>query len=100
MDELIIKNIIKQGEKINTEFKESKSKLPKNLFETICAFLNRFGGNIILGVKDNREIIGIDKECVPKMKKDFVNLCNNTSKISPAAKCDQIKAFVVSITSG
>lgn len=83
MDELIIKNIINQGEKINTEFKEAKTKIPKNLFETICAFLNRFGGNIILGVNDNREIVGIDESSVVKMKKDFANLCNNTSKISP-----------------
>ena len=51
MDELI-KNIINQGEKINTESKEAKEKLPKSLFETVCAFLNRFGGNIILGVND------------------------------------------------
>ena len=83
MDEVIIKNIINQGEKINTEFKEAKVKLPKNLFETVCAFLNRFGGNIILGVNDNRDVVGIDKNFVDKMKKDFANLCNNTSKISP-----------------
>ena len=83
MDELIIKNIINQGEKINTEFKEAKNKLPKNLFETVCAFLNRFGGNIILGVNDNKEVVGVDEDAVIKMKKDFANLCNNTSKISP-----------------
>ena len=83
MDELIIKNIINQGEKINTEFKEAKNKLPKNLFETVCAFLNRFGGNIILGVNDNKEVVGVDEDAVKKMKKDFANLCNNTSKISP-----------------
>ena len=82
MDNLI-KNIINQGEKINTEFKESKEKLPKSLFETICAFLNRFGGNIILGVNDNKQIIGVDPNCVLQMKKDFVNTCNNPSKISP-----------------
>ena len=83
MDQLIIKNIINQGEKINTEFKEAKTNLPKNLFETICAFLNRFGGNIILGVNDSREIVGVDRNYVSKIKKDFVNLCNNPSKISP-----------------
>lgn len=49
----------------------------------MCAFLNRFGGNIILGVNDNREVIGIDEDSILKLKKDFVNLCNNTSKISP-----------------
>ena len=56
----IIENIINQGEKINTEFKEAKQKLPNNLFETVCAFLNRFGGNIILGVNDKKDIIGVE----------------------------------------
>ena len=79
----IINNIIKQGEKINTEFKEAKQKLPQNLFETVCAFLNRFGGNIILGVNDKKDIIGVDKNYVIQMKKNFVNLCNNPQKISP-----------------
>ena len=79
----IVKNIINQGEKINTEFKEATQKLPKNLFETVCAFLNRFGGNIILGVNDKKDIIGVDKNYVLQMKKDFANLCNNPQKISP-----------------
>lgn len=79
----LIRNIINQGEKVNTEFKESREKLPKNLFETVCAFLNRFGGNIILGVNDNKQIIGVNPNCVLQLKKDFVNTCNNPSKISP-----------------
>ena len=45
--------------------------------------LNRNGGHIFLGVTDNREIIGVDKNSIEKMKKDFSNLCNNTQKISP-----------------
>ena len=91
--EQLIKNLINQGEKINTEFKEAKFKLPKNLFETVCAFLNRFGGNIILGVSDNKEIIGIDESSVSQIKKDFANLCNNTSKISPTVylKIEEVK---------
>ena len=78
-----LNNIIKNGEKIDTEFKRATNKLPKNLFETICAFLNRFGGHIILGVDDNRNILGVDKENIPQMKKDFVTLCNNPQKIYP-----------------
>ena len=78
-----IKQIIKNGEGISVEFKEAKNKLPKSLFETICAFLNRFGGSIILGVSDNGEITGVDKNSVPQMKKDFATLCNNPQKISP-----------------
>lgn len=80
-DELI--NIINEGEGVTTEFKEAKNKLPKSLFETICAFLNRNGGNIFLGVSDKGEVIGIDKPSVVEMKKDFANLCNNPEKIEP-----------------
>lgn len=36
-----IKNIINQGEGLTIEFKKAKDKLPQNLFETVCAFLNR-----------------------------------------------------------
>ena len=38
------------GENITTEFKECRNRLPKTLFETICAFLNRMGGDIFLAL--------------------------------------------------
>ena len=56
------KSLIVQGEGISTEFKECKDALPKSIFETLCSFLNRFGGDIFLGVADDGTIIGIDKE--------------------------------------
>lgn len=52
MDIQRIINILKKGEGIRIEFKESKTKLPSNLFESICAMLNRDGGDIILGADD------------------------------------------------
>ena len=55
-------NIINEGEGVTTEFKEASNKLPRNLFETVCAFLNRNGGNIFLGVSDNGEITGVNTE--------------------------------------
>jgi len=50
------KKIISAGEGIKTEFKEAKDKLPKSLFETICAFLNTEGGKVYLGIKDDGTI--------------------------------------------
>ena len=41
---------VEDGEGVTTEFKEAKTGLPKNLFETVCAFLNRNGGHIFLGI--------------------------------------------------
>jgi ATP-dependent DNA helicase RecG len=47
-----IQKILTQGEGLTVEFKLAKSELPSSLFETVCAFLNRSGGTILLGVSD------------------------------------------------
>ena len=76
-------NLINQGERREVELKLAQDELPKNIFETVCAFLNRFGGHIILGVNDNKEIIGINPEKIKKIKSDFVTTCNNPEKLYP-----------------
>jgi ATP-dependent DNA helicase RecG len=48
-----IRAILKRGEGISVEFKSAKSELSGSLFQTICAFLNRNGGTILLGVSDD-----------------------------------------------
>ncbi len=75
--------LIEAGEGVSIEFKECKTSLPKTVFETLCAFLNRFGGDIFLGVADDGTISGIDRDYVKKIKADFVSLMNNPQKISP-----------------
>ncbi|WP_206197658.1 AlbA family DNA-binding domain-containing protein [Terrimonas sp.] len=72
-----IKRLLKQKENIHLEFKEAGTALPGNLFETICAMLNRDGGDILLGVEDNGNVRGIDDNAVSKMVTDLVNLSNN-----------------------
>ena len=76
-------DIIKKGELSTTELKTATNKLPKSLFESICAFLNRGGGNIFLGVEDNGNITGVDKNCIRQMKVDFENMCRNPEVINP-----------------
>jgi len=78
-----VKNIIKGGEGIRTEFKESRARLPKNLFETICAMLNRDGGDILLGVNDKGVVAGLETANVETMKTNLVNLSNNAEKLTP-----------------
>jgi ATP-dependent DNA helicase RecG len=79
-----IKSIIKQGEGMHVEFKECRDKLSKEVFETVCAFLNRFGGELLLGVNDASKIIGINKEKAAQIKKDFATAINNPQVINPA----------------
>lgn len=83
MISLIIK-LIKTGEKIDVEFKKSRDKLNKDLYESVCSFNNRNGGHIILGVEDKtKEVVGVNPDEVDKMKKDFTTAINNSNKINP-----------------
>ena len=76
-------DLINAGECTTIEFKTARKHLPDNLFETICAMLNVKGGNIFLGVKDDGTIVGVYRDYIKEMKKNFINLCNNNEKISP-----------------
>lgn len=54
------------------EAKEAKSELPKNVWETVCAFANTSGGWIVLGVKQTGkkfEITGVAN--AEKLEQDF-----------------------------
>lgn len=78
-----LQKLIAAGESINVEFKQSKNKLNKDVFDSVCSFLNRNGGHLFLGVEDKGGIIGIEPESIEKVKKDFVTSMNNPQKISP-----------------
>jgi len=66
-----IKKILEMGEGISVEFKSCKDQLPQSIYETVCSFLNRNGGDILLGVKDNKEIEGISHDRIEQIKKRF-----------------------------
>lgn len=77
------RQLIKKKENIRLEFKGAATALPGNLFETICAMLNRDGGDIILGVDDNNTLLGVDPAAVQTMITNLVNLSNNPQKLDP-----------------
>jgi ATP-dependent DNA helicase RecG len=83
MTEKEIQNILDQGEGVTVEFKSAGKELPKNLFETVCAFLNRNGGTILLGIGDSKKVTGIDLTQAEALCKDFASLSNNPNKIEP-----------------
>lgn len=79
-----IKQLILQGEGITTEFKKAEKGLPQSLFETICAFLNKAGGIILLGIDDDKSIVGINPDKAEQYCKDIANVSNNPQKFSPS----------------
>lgn len=78
-----VQRLLKQKEGVRLEFKASRTDLPANLFESICAMLNREGGDILLGVTDDGSIKGIETDRLETIKANLVTLSNNPNKIDP-----------------
>src|SRR5258708_4666893 len=74
--------LIKQGESDNLEFKKSTAQL-KAAFETSCAFLNRNGGVVLIGVKDDGQIVGQDVADSTRLE-----IAREIKKIEPPAHID------------
>lgn len=71
MDVMELLKIIEEGEGNSIEFKKSTKDITKDVYDTVCSFSNRDGGHVLLGVKDNGEILGVDEAAIPKIKKGF-----------------------------
>lgn len=74
--------LIKQGESDSLEFKKSTAQL-KAAFETSCAFLNRSGGVVLIGVKDDGQIVGQDVADSTRLE-----IAREIKKIEPPAHID------------
>ncbi len=61
MDVMELLKIIEEGEGDSIEFKKSTKDITKDVYDTVCSFSNRDGGHVLLGVKDNGEILGVDE---------------------------------------
>ena len=73
MTETELLTLIRGGENIRVEFKKSTNDVTKDVYDTVCSFSNREGGIIVLGVKDNGEVLGIAPDAIDRIKKDFIN---------------------------
>lgn len=79
-----IKRVLDQGEGISVEFKRCGNKPEFDMFETVCSFANRQGGNIFLGIVDAEEsgtgkpeVLGIDPARVVEIERNIANRLND-----------------------
>ena len=80
-----LKSIVRGREKRTLEYKEAWSELPSNLFESVCAFLNRDGGVIVLGAMDDGTIDkGVNPKSIDQMCKNLANMSNNGQVLKPS----------------
>jgi len=78
-----IKGIVAGGETLTVEFKRAGNGPEHDTYETICAFLNRQGGDILLGVEDEGTVVGVPTKVAATMVKQIVNVMftENANKV-------------------
>ena len=71
-----IKTLLTIGENIVIEFKRAGNGPEHDTYESICAFLNRQGGDVLLGVDDSGKVVGVPPKAAPAMVRQIVNVMN------------------------
>ena len=77
MKEKDIKSYLEIGETIAVEFKRCGNKIENDVYETVCSFSNRFGGDIFLGVNDDGTVSGIAENAASDLVKNFISSVSN-----------------------
>ena len=83
MDIKELNDILKIGETVAVEFKRCGNGIESDTYETVCSFLNRFGGDIFLGILDDGTVVGVSEKAAPDMVKNFVKVMSNPALFSP-----------------
>ena len=78
-----LSDILQKGEGIDIEFKTSQFELNNDAFESVCAFLNRKGGHLLLGVKNDGTVSGVIEDCVQDIVNNIITNANNPNKLYP-----------------
>ena len=78
-----LQQLLRDGEGLTVEFKRCTNELTNNVFETVSAFSNRYGGYLILGVEDDGKISGVNPNSVQDIKRNFTNTLNNMQRFAP-----------------
>lgn len=78
-----INSILTIGETAAVEFKRCGNGIESDVYETVCSFLNRFGGDIFMGVLDDGTVLGVPEKAAPDMVRNFVKVVSNPDLFSP-----------------
>lgn len=94
-----------RGESKDLEFKEKLPEDSKKYMKTIVAFSNGEGGRLIIGVNDDREVVGVEQTAVFSMIDKITNAISDSCEpliipdIAPRAVGDKT-VIVVEISAG
>ena len=88
MSKETIQKLIAKGEGLAIEFKRCSGRVESDTFETICAFLNRFGGDVLLGVENDGAVSGVSPKGAADLRNNVVNAANNPALFDPVVYLD------------
>lgn len=83
MDSKTLASILNIGETIAVEFKRCGNGIESDVYETVCSFLNRFGGDLFLGVLDDGTVSGVPANSAPNLIRNFISCISNPNLFSP-----------------
>ena len=84
MTETKLRALVQQGEGTQVEFKAASIGLNRDAFDSICGFLNRSGGYLILGINDaDKSITGVQENQVQNIVDNIVTGANNPERLNP-----------------
>lgn len=83
MDIKTFQSILTIGENVAVEFKRCGNGIADDVYESICSFLNRFGGDLFMGVLDDGTVCGVPPKAARDMTKNFINTISNPKMLSP-----------------
>lgn len=70
-------------EGVTVEFKRAGDGAKADASETICAFLNRYGGELFLGVADNGDMIGFPEERAEEIVRQLIKVAKDPNLMDP-----------------
>lgn len=78
-----VQTLLTIGENIVIEFKRAGDGPKWDTYESICAFLNRNGGDVLLGVTDDGKVVGLPPKGAGDMVKSIVKVMNDPNLWEP-----------------
>ena len=78
-----IRQILAVGENVVVEFKRCGNGIKVDAYESICAFLNRFGGDVFFGVLNDGTVEGVAPSAAPDLVRNLINNLGNPNLFVP-----------------
>lgn len=83
MDIKTLESILKIGETVAIVFKRCDKGIESDTYESVCSFLNRFGGDLFLGILDDGIVYGVPPKDAENMVKNFIAVISNPLLFTP-----------------